>query len=532
MSAIAIDFGTSNTVVSILEPDTKIPKTLRFPQISRLFRARKKGGETWEIAVVPTLVFIKEPNQLILGNEVRSQRLGFSQPHRLFKVFKRDLAADFQPPPRQLDGNSYTPEFISELFIQAIWEQIQQQSIEPTQAIFTVPVGAFERYLDWFRDLASRLGVSEVKLVDESTAAALGYALNHLGAIVLVIDFGGGTLDLSLVRIDNVPQSTINQGNKVSAFRAEVIAKSDAYIGGEDIDLWIVEDRLQQLGMSREKVGEIAWQNLLEIAEQLKIRLSREEEAKESWFDDTSFTFYDVQLNRQRLEEILEKRQLLEQLRGSLDEVLSIALSKGISKSEIERVLLVGGSCLIPTVQNLIISYFGRQKVKLDKPFEAVCHGALALTQIEKIDDYLRHSYAIRLWQPDTKNYSYFTLFDKGIKYPCQREEGLILQVAIEGQKEIRLDIGELAEIAQAEVIYDTRGRMTSSKLNKQTEYRSLESDRGKVCVAHLNPPGQVGIDRISVQFEVNEKRVLLATVRDLLTGKLLVKKRAIANLK
>jgi hypothetical protein len=73
---------------------------------------------------------------------------------------------------------------------------------------------------------------------------------------------------------------------------------------------------------------------------------------------------------------------------------------------------------------------------------------------------------------------------------------------------------------------------MKSSKLKKQTEYRSLEIDRGQVCVAHLNPPGQVGIDRISVQFEVDEKRILLATVRDVLTGKLLVKKRAIANLK
>lgn len=532
MSAIAIDFGTSNTIVSILEPDTKNPKTLRFPKISRLFKARKKGGEAWEIAVVPTLAFIKEPNQLVLGNQVRSQRLGFSQPHRLFKAFKRDLAADFQPPPRQLDGNSYTPEFVSELFIQAIWEQIQQQSIQPTEAIFTLPVGAFERYLDWFRDLGSRLGVSEVKLVDESTAAALGYAIEHPGSIVLVIDFGGGTLDLSLVRIDTDPQSSSIQGSKLRAFRAEVLAKSDAYIGGEDIDLWIVEDRLQQLGMSREKVGEIAWQNLLEIAEQLKIRLSREEEAKESWFDDTSFTFYDVQLNRRRLEEILEQRQLLEQLRGSLDEVLSIALTKGIGKSEIDRVLLVGGSCLIPAVQNAIVSYFGRQKIKLDKPFEAVCHGALALTKIEKIDDYLRHSYAIRLWQPDTKSYSYFTLFDKGVKYPTQREEPLTLQVATEGQKEIRLDIGELAEISQPEVIYEASGRMKSSKLKKQTEYRSLEIDRGQVCVAHLNPPGQVGIDRISVQFEVNDKRVLLATVRDLLTGKLLVKKRAIANLK
>ncbi len=531
MTTVAIDFGTSNTVVCILNPDTQTPETLRLGEMSRIFKSKKSTSDTVEIPVVPSLVFVKNSAELILGEKVRSQRLGQSQPERFFKAFKRDLAADYQPPARNLDGKNYTPESVAEQFIRTIWKQLYQQNIQPDKLIFTVPVGAFERYLDWFRDLAKSLGVEEVELIDESTAASLGYAIKRPGSLVLVVDFGGGTLDLSLVR--TAPPSLVknSQSHSPNLMRAEVLAKSDAYVGGEDIDIWIVEDYLRQIGSSRAEVGGVGWQNLLEIAEKLKIQVSQVNEAKESWLDDENFMSYDLQLNRDKLEEILESRQLLEQLRECLDEVLSIALGKGIGKADIEQVLLVGGTSLIPAVSNLVVSYFGRQKVKTDKPFEAVAHGALALTQLVSVDDYLRHSYAIRLWEPYAKVYAYSPIFSKEMKYPCESSDELTLQVAIEGQREIRLDIGEVAEVSQAEVVFNEKGQMTSSLLNKHSDFRSLESHHQQVCVAHLNPPGVLGIDRISVSFEVDQRRVLLATVRDLLTGEVLVAKGAIAKL-
>ena len=553
MTIVAIDFGTSNTVVCILNPDTQTPETLRLGEMSRIFKTKDLSGDVREISVVPTLVFVNKAGELVVGEKVRSQRLGQSQPDRFFKAFKRNLAADFQPPPRNIDGDTYTAESVAEHFIKTLWKQLYLQNIQPEKIIFTVPVGAFERYLDWFRDLGENLGVAEIQVIDESTAAALGYAVKRPGSLVLVVDFGGGTLDLSLVRTAVTPPlPPLTKGGRnlaspqspgernlappldkggLGGVRAEVLAKSDAYVGGEDIDIWIVEDYLRQIGSSRAEVGPVGWQNLLEIAEKLKIQLSQVNEAKESWLDDENFMSYDLQLNRDKLEEILESRQLLEQLRESLDEVLSIAMGKGIGKADIEQVLLVGGTSLIPAVSNLVVSYFGRQKVKADKPFEAVAHGALALTQLASVDDYLRHSYAIRLWEPYAKAYAYSPIFSKEMKYPCQSSEELTLQVAIEGQREIRLDIGEVAEVSQAEVIFNEKGQMTSSLLNKKTDFRSLESHHQQVCVAHLNPPGVLGIDRVSVRFEVDERRVLLATVRDLVTGKVLVEKGAIAKL-
>jgi molecular chaperone DnaK (HSP70) len=525
MAVIAIDFGTSNTVICTQDPVTLEPRTLKFDKLSRRFEMA-----TGQVNVVPSLVFVQGSTQLVFGEQVRQERLGFAQPERLFQAFKRDLVAEYRPPARQIDGETYTAESISEQFIKQIWQQLSAMQLQSDRVVFTVPVGAFELYLDWFRDLAQRLGLPAVQMVDESTAAALGYAVKRPGSVVLVVDFGGGTLDLSLIRttatsIQN-PQSTIQ-----NLLRAEVLAKSDAYVGGVDIDVWIVEHYLRQIGSSREEVKEIGWQNLLELAERLKIKLSVALEAKDSWFDDENFISHELHLTQTELAEILEERQLLGQLRDALDEVLAIALAKGIRKTDIEQVLLVGGSCQIPAVQQLIISFFGRQKVQLDKPFEAVAHGALALGQLVEVEDYLRHSYAIRLWEPYTRQYSYFTLFDKGERYPCQRPEPLTLQVATQGQKEIRLDIGEVADISQAEVTYDAQGRMTSSHLNQQTCFRSLSSTQNQVCVAHLEPPGETGVDRIEVNFEVNEQRILLTTVKDLLTGRMLVERGAIAKL-
>lgn len=533
MTTVAIDFGTSNTVVCILESDTQSPKNLRFNQLSRIFKKRTATGEVQDIPVVPTLVFVKGNNELVLGEQVRAQRWEFTQPQRLFKAFKRDLAMDFQPPSRQIDGTSYDAKSIAELFLQTIWQQLSQQQIEPEKIIFTVPVGAFERYLDWFRDLATKLKVSQVQLVDESTAAALGYAIKRPGALVLVVDFGGGSLDLSLVRTAScTSQLSGSQGSQHKELRAQVLAKADAYVGGIDIDTWIVEHYLQQIGSSRTEVKGVGWQNLLEIAEKLKIRLSTAESAKESWFDDENFIAHELLLSREELEEILESRQLLEQLRQALDEVLAIAHSQGITKSNIEQVLLVGGSCLLPAVQQLVISYFGRSKVKLDKPFEAVAHGALALSKVVEIDDYLHHSYAIRLLlDPLEKRHYNILLFSKQTRYPCKRPKPMILQAAEDGQREIRLNIVEIAELSRAEINFDAQGRMSISQLHQHEEYRSLDSKYQQVCVARLNPPGKVKEDRISVEFEVDKERVLLVTVRDKLTGRLLAKKKAIAKL-
>ncbi len=534
MTVVAIDFGTSNTAIAILvmdsDRDIATTKTLRFEQIAHGFETNE--GMAW---LVPSLVYVLGPEtgdgEFRFGAQARSQYSLENQSKRLFQGFKRDIVASFRPPARELDRKLYDAEAIAEIFLTEIWQRLILQDIQPTQLIFTVPVGAFEGYLHWFSNFAERLRVPNFQIIDESTAAALGYGITRPNALVLVIDFGGGTLDLSLVRTAPIANATNHQ----QVPKAEAIAKSDAYIGGIDIDRWIAEHFLRQLGLTRSQIGEANWLSLLAIAEQIKIKLSVVQEVKEIWRDQNMISS-ELRLNQDQLTQILEQNQMLEQLREAIDQVLSIGLNRGISKAAIEQILLVGGSCQIVAIQQLIIAYFGKSKVKFGKPFEAVAHGALVLGQAIAIADHLRHSYAIRLWEPYLHQYAFYTLFEKGTKYPCQRPEPLILQAAIAGQTEIWLDIGEVADISQAEVTYDNLGRMTSSQLLKQSDFRSLAANRKKldtdqVCIARLDPSGLLGCDRIAVNFEIDDRRVLIATVRDLLTDRVLIDRHAIGKL-
>lgn len=529
-TTIAIDFGTSNTVVGLLDSDTNKGQILRLPEISSIYKLKISPSSTQHTPIIPSLLFVSNQQELFIGQKVKSSRLGQTNPERLFKNFKRDLAADFQPPPRYLDEEKYDVKLVAELFIKEIWQKIKAQGITPDNAIFTVPVGSFERYLDWYQELANELGINQIKFLDESTAAALSYGIQNPNSLVLVIDFGGGTLDLSLVRI--LAQNLQEKSSTEDIFKAQVLAKSDAYIGGEDIDQWIVEDYLRQKGWKKEDINAVTWHNLLELAEKLKIRLSQEKKAQESWLDDDTFTAYEMELSRTKLAEILDHQQLLEQLRNSLDEIINLAVNKGIKKNQIEQVILVGGTCFVPAIQQLIMAYFGKQKVQFDQPFSAVCRGALTLSRISQMEDHLRHTYVARLYEPIDQSYIYYPLFSQGTIYPCKREQPLILQVANDGQTEIKLDIGELADVQTTEVQYDEKGRINSSSLQQQQLYRSLENQNPKNYTTNLEIPGLLGEDRLQVDLEISPNRILIVTIKDLLTNQILVKQQAIAQLK
>jgi Molecular chaperone len=265
-------------------------------------------------------------------------------------------------------------------------------------------------------------------------------------------------------------------------------------------------------------------------------------EAVGSWFDDEALTAHELKLSRQELEEILEARQLLDQIRQCLDDVLLTAQARGLGKNQIEQVLLVGGSSQLPAVQELLRSYFGKKKVRCERPFDAVALGALQVGRQVKLEDRLHHSYALRLWDPLQKSYIYYPLFEQGSPYPCRRAEPLILQVANDGQTEIRLEVGEVAQVVQSEVVYDELGRMSSRQLTRQTDFRSLaplgslpirlsETESLPVCLARLQPPGRVGEDRLRVEFAIDSSRRLLVTITDLQTQALLAEAQPVATL-
>jgi molecular chaperone DnaK (HSP70) len=502
MAIVSIDFGTSNTVVAV-QVDEKVT-IWRFGGLTREFDTPQGV-----VAVVPSLGFkssLRDPTKgaWLWGEQVRSLAIEQLPTHRYWHSFKRELVADIRTPDRAIDGEYLNSSLVAELFLKRLLGELQTE-LDIQQLIFTAPVGAFNSYLQWFRRFTNSLykdnfsdnsgTAPQVLLVDESTAAALGYAITQPNLLIMVVDFGGGTLDISLVR-------TIELIAEKQALQAEVVAKACAYIGGVDIDQWIAEYWLEQNSTLRSSLDQRAWLALLQRAEQAKLH-----------FPSTG----EYQLSPTQLTDILEARSFLDQLRSTLDEALETALQKGISKSAIAQVLLVGGSCLLAPVQDLVCAYFGKQRVKLQQPFTAVAQGALVLGSQAWVRDYLHHSYGIRLWDGFRRQYQFYPLFGKGTKYPTRLAKPLILQVAMDGQTQVILDIGEVADTAQAEVSYDRDGKMTASQLLKVTDFQSLQS-----ISVHLEPAGSIAADRLAVDFAINHDRVLEVSITDLLTGELL----------
>ncbi|MBN8557260.1 MAG: Hsp70 family protein, partial [Burkholderiales bacterium] len=183
--------------------------------------------------------------------------------------------------------------------------------------------------------------------------AALGYAVTKPGAIVLVFDFGGGTLDISLVEL---PESREKTGGLLKLLRrsstahhtAKVIAKAGRIIGGSDVDQWMVADVLEKSGLTIKTLGK-DYPLLLTRCETAKIELSTEE--------STSILFeaggrpYSAYYTREDLEKLLEANGFYTALRRVVDKVMHVARQRGIFKEDIHYVLLVGGTSLMPSVQ-------------------------------------------------------------------------------------------------------------------------------------------------------------------------------------
>ncbi|MBZ0308668.1 MAG: Hsp70 family protein, partial [Anaerolineae bacterium] len=188
---LAVDFGTTNTVVAGWESDQI--KVLRVEALSN-------GGE-----LIPSLVYVGQDNMTV-GQAVLAKGLDRSQDNRLFRNFKRGIVTTPTPEPRHIDGKFWSASDIGSYFMGEVLRHLP--TVE--QLVLTAPVAAFDGYIAWLHQVveANHLSPDKIHIVDESTAAALGYAVTEPDAPVLVLDFGGGTLDLSLVQLPENREKT------------------------------------------------------------------------------------------------------------------------------------------------------------------------------------------------------------------------------------------------------------------------------------------------------------------------------------
>jgi molecular chaperone DnaK (HSP70) len=530
--AIAIDFGTSNTVISRWNAATQQAETVSLPGLSLV------GG--MNPALIPSLLYVEDGhlNQVILGQMVRDRGLDLKSDQRFFRSFKLGIGVEIQGFLPELDGVSMTFERVAELFLTGIISQLQQSLPEIGESlVLTVPVASFEIYRRWLTGVCATLPVREIRLLDEPTAAALGYGMTAAETL-LVIDFGGGTLDLSLVQLTKQIQQgkvplgfLMKWGDKslqTSAQQpqmARVIAKAGQNLGGTDIDNWVAQELAQNQGIAVSSL-------VTRLAEKLKIQLSLQTTATEAYFDDRTFDSYEFKLTRTEFEQMLTAHQFFDRLDESMTQVIQQARRQGIEVGNIDGVLLVGGTVQIPAVQAWVRQYFDESKIRQSKPFEAIAHGALQLTQGIEIQDFLYHSYGVRYWDKRQNTHNWHPIISAGQAYPMSESVQLTLGASRENQPSIELIIGELGDTTSGtEVYFDGDQLVTRSLTRGIAEVKALNDREGGRSIAKLDPAGYPGRDRIKVQFKVDQDRQLRITVDDILTNQTLLTDKIVAEL-
>ncbi len=532
---IAIDFGTTNTVIARWNAATEQPDVVSLPGLSRQYSNNPP--------VVPSLVYVEDAQvgAIAAGQQVRDRGLDAKGDSRFFQSFKRGIGSPVQGFLPNLDGVAIQFEQVGEWFLQHLLSTLTQIPLPLDSLILTVPVDSFETYRHWLGSVVESpqlpQKIEQVRLLDEPTAAALGYGV--AGAdLLLVIDFGGGTLDMSLVELgrqvtpDRNPLGFIlkwgdksfreESGQKLET--AKVIAKSGQNLGGADVDNWLLDHFTTRQGLPKTPLTQ-------RLIEKLKIELSSRPQASEVYFNEESFESYELSLTRSDFEEILQQQQFFKRLDESLTQVLQQARRQGLESPDIDAIVLVGGTSQIPAVQAWLQDWFPSQKIRCDRPLDAIATGALQLTQGIQLKDFLYHGYGIRYWNRRKNTHDWHPIIQPGQPYPLERPIELSLGASIPEQPKLELVLGEMgAEAPQTEVFFDG-DRLITRPVNQEATVIPLnDSDQGRT-IANLEPPGSPGSDRVKIQFRIDEERFLRITVDDLLTSERLIENQVVVQL-
>ncbi|MBR1908893.1 molecular chaperone DnaK [bacterium] len=342
---IGIDLGTTNSVVAVMEGGK--PTVI----------ANAEGTRT-----TPSIVGFTKTGERLVGQLAKRQAI--LNPDKTIASIKRHMGEDYK---KNIDGKDYTPQEISAMILRKLAEDASTYLGEKvTSAVITVPAYFNDAQRQATKDAGKIAGLDVLRIVNEPTAAALAYGLEKESAEkVLVFDLGGGTFDVSILEI----------GDGVH----EVLSTSgDTHLGGDDFDekimKWICDEFKKQEGIDLSNDKQ-AMQRIKEAAEKAKCELSSVFETTINLpfitADANGPKHLDLTLSRAKFEEL--SYDLLERCKKPVEQAINDA---GISKSEINEVVLVGGSSRIPAVQQLVKDYTGKDPNQSVNPDEVVAVGA------------------------------------------------------------------------------------------------------------------------------------------------------------
>jgi molecular chaperone DnaK (HSP70) len=498
---LAIDLGSTTTVVA-WQDERGAPGLLALPPYS--------GGEP---CVVPSLLWLSHAHQShpLIGRQVIDAGLANSTGPGLCRDFKRWIGLGPGPGAAWL-----APEEAGALLLQRLWEALPKD-LEPRRLVLTAPVEACVGYQRWLRDAVQSLQVAEIALVDEPTAAAIGSGLPP-GSRVLVVDFGGGTLDVSLVALQGgegraAPVAQLlrfagrelrQSGQRLST--ARVLGKAGVPLGGRDLDRWIA---------AALSPGQSPTEELLGAAEALKCALSEKEEALQI-ISSPSGVDRELRLSRSGLEQLLEDNGLRQVLQGLLDAMGAAARREGFDLARLDAVLPVGGSSRLPWLRRLLRDQLPGVPLRDDQPVAAVALGALALTPGVRVRDVLSRGVCLRFWDQRSRCHLWHPLFVAGQPWPTTQPLELRLACSKEKQSELELVLGAPLGDDRPEVVFVDG--VPVIRLVQPGSPRVRPWDREPLRLP-LVPPGTAGEDRLRLRFTINSHGELEMEGDDLLTG-------------
>lgn len=517
---VGIDFGTSNTVVAVWDAERHEGVPLHLPDYGRQihYRHADKPGE--QISVIPSLIHYAPDRRRWLGKQVLNQEL-YDSP-RTFRWMKRYIARR-SPVKVRIDGREVSHLEAGGDFLTAVLTfTAAEVNLRDEEVAFTVPVEAFEHYENWLAGVAEAAGMPRLRLLDEPSAAALGYgALVQPGDVYLIFDFGGGTLDVAVVLIEADSDETRGR-------RCRVLGKAGADLGGATVDQWLFQEVLRQNQRSdaEDEVRKLSRALLIEC-ERAKERLSFQDRAEVRVTDPDNGESLAATFTRSRLEELLDEHDAFRQLDQTIRRALNNARERGYDEDHVKAVLLVGGSSMIPSVQRTVQRIFGRERVLLHRPLDAVARGAAAFVAGIDFFDHIQHDYAIRFIDPKKGDYAYRPLIARGTPYPTTEPVArLTVKASHDGQEQLGLAIFELGERRQGgpesgvELVFDPSGAARVTHLSADEEERRYYFWINEQSPTFLSaePPALRGEPRFEVEFGIDSNKRLLITARDLKT--------------